>query len=184
MSTLPINGESKTLEEFFARIDKLTKYAITFGQKYRHEPHSVLGMDARLPDGYMTLWAESEIAARQWLVDNIDNAYCSIDDEAHFVAEAAAHYRLGRLGDVRGRLVAGHLRLPDHLQRDGPPVPLVDRAVCPMMADAPSRRTRRIVSNSVRAIRRLRSSTSASAARRSSRDKRPEPFPPPNWCPP
>lgn len=98
------NGESKTLEEFFARIGKLTKYAITFGQKYRHEPHPALGMDARLPDGYMTLWAESEIAARQWLVANIGNAYCSIDDEAHFVAEAAAHYPLGRLGDVRGRV--------------------------------------------------------------------------------
>ena len=43
----------------------------------------------------MTLWAESEIVARQWLVANIDNAYCSIDDEAHFVAETAAHYPLG-----------------------------------------------------------------------------------------
>jgi hypothetical protein len=97
MSTTPTSDESKTLEEFFARIEKLTltKYAITFGQKYRHEPHPALGMDARLPDGYMTLWAESEIAARQWLVANIDNAYCSIDDEAHFVAETAAHYPLG-----------------------------------------------------------------------------------------
>ena len=117
MSTLPINGESKTLEEFFARIDKLTKYAITFGQKYRHEPHPVLGMDARLPDGYMTLWAESEIAARQWLVDNIDNAYCSIDDEAHFVAETAAHYPLGHLGDVKARVA--RLSLDDLDDLDG-----------------------------------------------------------------
>ena len=104
MSTPPTNDESKTLEEFFARIEKLTKYAITFGQKYRHEPHPALGMDARLPDGYMTLWAESEIAARQWLVANIDNAYCSIEHEAHFVAETAARYQLGCLGDVKARV--------------------------------------------------------------------------------
>ena len=28
----PTNGESKTLEEFFARIGKLTKYAITLAR--------------------------------------------------------------------------------------------------------------------------------------------------------
>lgn len=117
MSTTPTNGESKTLEEFFARIGKLTKYAITFGQKYRHEPHPALGMDARLPDGYMTLWAESEVAARQWLVANIDNAYCSIDDEAHFVAEASARYQLGCLGDVKVRVA--RLSLDDLDDLDG-----------------------------------------------------------------
>lgn len=118
MSTPPTNDESKTLEEFFARIEKLTKYAITFGQKYRHEPHPALGMDARLPDGYMTLWAESEIAARQWLVANIDNAYCSIEHEAHFVAETAARYQLGCLGDVKARVTLLALGDLDSLDGD------------------------------------------------------------------
>ena len=99
MSTPPTNDESKTLEEFFARIEKLTKYAITFGQKYRHEPHPALGMDARLPDGYMTLWAESEIAARQWL-------------------EASARYQLGCLGDVKARVALLALGDLDSLDGD------------------------------------------------------------------
>lgn len=41
-------------------------YAVTFGQKYRHAPHPVLGMQPQLPDGWALVEANDYHHAR-WL---------------------------------------------------------------------------------------------------------------------
>lgn len=77
-------------------------YCITFGVKYRREPHPVLGDMHELPDGWVTIEANDEEEAREWLIENLDNAYCSISEEEIFRKfKLGRYYELGDLGDVR-----------------------------------------------------------------------------------
>lgn len=77
------------------------KFYITFGQRYRRETHPVLGDRPDLPDGWLTIEAATEIAARYWLVANLDNAYAFVYEEDDFFKTTAHYHHLGELGDVR-----------------------------------------------------------------------------------
>lgn len=42
----------------------MKKYFLTFGQRYRRDEHPALGMDERLPDGWITVYANDIVRAR------------------------------------------------------------------------------------------------------------------------
>ena len=83
----------------------MARFAVTFGAQYQDELHPVLGKDYDLPDGWMTITAETEAEAREWLRDNLSSAYSRIIDEDSFLATASPeYYPLGNRGDIRQRV--------------------------------------------------------------------------------
>lgn len=78
------------------------KFCITFGNRYRNEVHPVLGNYPILPDGWMTIEAEDEITAREWLRDVLKSLYSSIYEEKEFFEGGHdAYFPRGCLGDVQ-----------------------------------------------------------------------------------
>lgn len=76
----------------------MNRFYVTFGQKYRRQPHPVLGDRPELPDGYLTVEADSYLAARQQAVELLDIYFSSIyqlDDSAD------ALYPAGDLGTLQ-----------------------------------------------------------------------------------
>ena len=76
----------------------MSTWIVTFGQKYRREPHSVIGMDSRLPDGWLTVEADTRGAAVREVQSLIGAAYA-------FLYEAdeidAGFFPLGNLGALQ-----------------------------------------------------------------------------------
>lgn len=83
----------------------MTKYILTFGQKYHREPHPTLGDMPNLPDGYFTIEAGTERDAREWLINNIHNQYGFIYAESEYPARDLERYHpAGSFGDIREHL--------------------------------------------------------------------------------
>lgn len=75
----------------------MSTYYLTFGQKHYREPHPVLGLDPRLPDGYMSIEAAHQVEARLWLFEHLGNVYAFLYDEQPLKMFAPR----GCLGDVK-----------------------------------------------------------------------------------
>ena len=57
----------------------MSEFRVTFGVRYRHEPHPVLPKAD--PDGYITVVADSEPQARSYLFEHIGRAWAFIYPE-------------------------------------------------------------------------------------------------------
>lgn len=73
------------------------KWCITFGQQYRCEPHPVLGLIPELADGWVTVTADTELAARRQTADLIGTAWAFIYDARTM---PSAYFPAGDLGDL------------------------------------------------------------------------------------
>jgi hypothetical protein len=75
------------------------KFKITFGQKYRREPHPTLGYWPELVDGWLTVEAEDEMAARDQIASLIGPAYAFLYEETDYLQYNTAGC-LGTLEDA------------------------------------------------------------------------------------
>lgn len=81
--------------------EPLTTYYVTFGQKYRQEPHPTLGKLSYLPDGYFTLRAPDYRRARRIAIEYLGLNWSGIYEltrEARI--EAMKYFPLGELGTL------------------------------------------------------------------------------------
>jgi hypothetical protein len=75
----------------------MREFYVTFGQQYHHEPHPTF--PKAHPDGWVTVVAADELAARRLAVEWLGTAWSSIYDEEPDLA-------LFRLGELH-RIEAG-----------------------------------------------------------------------------
>ena len=80
------------------------KWYVTFGSKYRYEEHPTLGHRPDLPDGYLTVEADSRAEATRQVVDLIDIYYCSLYPMGP--DDGRRHYPLGDLGPLADAVAA------------------------------------------------------------------------------
>ena len=74
----------------------MKKFYLTFGPKYRSEEHPTLGMDERLPDGWITVYADDIMQARV-------KVYCAIGrywSDLYEEEPSRDMYEYGELGRV------------------------------------------------------------------------------------
>lgn len=85
----------------------MPKWYLTFGQKYRREPHPI-GMGAN-PDGYVEVHAPDEAHARSQVVELIGDKWSMLYTEDEFFSEKYAfeemrtvdYFPAGRSGIIR-----------------------------------------------------------------------------------
>ena len=86
----------------------MPKHYLTFGQKYRREPHPALGSAAN-PDGYVEVCAQDEAHARSQVVELIGDKWSMLYTEDEFFSEKYAfeemrtvdYFPAGRSGIIR-----------------------------------------------------------------------------------
>ena len=66
----------------------MARYYLTFGQKYRREPHP-LGASSN-PNGYVEVYAPDELDARQQVVELIGSAWSMLYSEEEFTSDEYA----------------------------------------------------------------------------------------------
>ena len=80
----------------------MSAFYVTFGQKYRTDPHPVLGEWPGLPDGWIELEATDVIEARKAVVSVLGRAWCDVYSEPPSVER----FTLGRLGTLDALVAA------------------------------------------------------------------------------
>jgi hypothetical protein len=79
----------------------MNTYIVTFGQKYRHEDHPILGAVRVLPDGWVMIIAPSQSAAHAAAHHCLGTAWSFIYDLDHWTAyECGRFFPLGCLGTI------------------------------------------------------------------------------------
>jgi hypothetical protein len=97
----------------------MPNFYITFGQKYRHEPHPMF--DLAHPDGWLRIVADDETQARNLVASYIGPAWAFIYDEPRFDPPAMKMrwYPLGELASI----TADGATAPGLVQRYSPSSP-------------------------------------------------------------
>ena len=72
----------------------MKKFYVTFGQKYRNEPHPQKGH----PDGWFTFYADNEEDARKMALDYLGNRWAFMYEENEF---SRRFYPLGQLKEIK-----------------------------------------------------------------------------------
>lgn len=97
----------------------MSEFRITFGQQYRREPHPAF--DNATPDGWLTVHASDEMAARTAVVAVIGRAWSGIYETPFDAAEWTEYYPLGEVGVLTTDGTSHELMSPkltdDDLQR-------------------------------------------------------------------
>lgn len=75
----------------------MSVFYVTFGSMYAHEPHPVLGDRPQLPDGWLTVTADSLDDAREKVFGMIGTAWCHVYEPDNMRTEL---YDAGDLGPL------------------------------------------------------------------------------------
>lgn len=78
----------------------MTEFRITFGQKYRSEPHGTLGMVPELPDGWATIEGSNQIEVRETIRALIDSEYAFLYEPGDLGYPTLDVYEKGSLGSL------------------------------------------------------------------------------------
>lgn len=78
----------------------MATFYITFGSRYHSEVHPKLGARPELPDGWLTVEAETENEARTIVFDSIGPAWAFLYDKA----PSRRLFRAGHLGSLQQAL--------------------------------------------------------------------------------
>lgn len=75
----------------------MKKFFLTFGQRYRSEEHPALGMDERLPDGWITVYANDIVQARAKVHSAIGRYWSDLYEEE----PSRDLFEYGELGKIK-----------------------------------------------------------------------------------